>query len=95
MKIEGGRIKPCSNCLKARQKLSKMILHRTGLRLVEMTNGDITISLDTNLITATSRDDWHSYIGTRVYLAGRNVIDVDKAAPITSLGTIVKVSPVV
>lgn len=103
MKIEDGKIAPCSTCLRARQALKttagKLTAKALGRelptrRLVELTAGDIVITTATNKITSVDGPDWNEFLGREVYLAGKNVYDVAAAQPIRALGQIVKVSPI-
>lgn len=94
MKIENGRIKPCSTCLKARQRAKDMFqaaISKRGLyTLVECSHGSFEIHNGTHEITGVSRDDWIAFVGKVVYLAGKTIYDVNAAKPIGIFGSIVK-----
>jgi len=105
MKIEDGQIKPCSKCYKARQAIRDALALASGkarapyIRVVT-TQGEITIN-NTNRQIAyvaprpdTPGEGWGPYVGRRVYLAGRSVIDVALAARIEAFGMIVRSFPV-
>lgn len=97
MKFEGGKVKPCSSCYKARQAAkdaaAAMLNRRVRYTLVETENGDLTVDDKHTIIEATNQDHV-GLIGRRVYLAGKRVIDVEKASAAANVGRIIKVSPI-
>lgn len=99
MKFENGAIKPCSTCYKARQAAKDAMALIGGKQLpkairVLTTAGGFTIDKKTNTITEVLEDTLSPYVGVKVYLAGRNVIDVAKAAPIPELGQVQRSFPI-
>lgn len=97
MKIEGGKIKPCANCLRARQAAKDMfeasIGKRTKFTLVELEHGDMTIDNATHKVTAVhGMWDWSEYMGRTIYVSGKVLYDVEAAKPIHKLGTIRKIT---
>lgn len=96
MRIEGGKIKPCPTCLKARQKARDMFLASTGkmttYTLVECEHADFTIENATHKITAIRPAEWNEFVGRKVYLSGKTLYDVEAAKPIGRFGAIIKVT---
>lgn len=89
-------LKPCSNCLRARQRakgiLSALSRRKPSASLeVQCANGKITIDNSTRKI-ATTPPHMTDLIGTETYVAGAWVFDLPKAEPIYRLGRIVKVT---
>lgn len=90
MRFEGGRIKPCSTCLKTRQRvLDALQGNQTMYRLVECVGGSFVVENTSHKVTAASDPE---LVGTIVYLSGRIVYNVTTAKPIPRLGDIVKVT---
>lgn len=98
MKIEGGKVEPCSTCYKLRQIAKTAAGRALGRRqsaYLNVTTDKGTFVLDNkeHKIIEVGSPDWASYIGLNVYLAGKRVIDVAAAKPIGPLGQIVKAEP--
>lgn len=90
MKIEGGRVVPCSACLKTRQAFKDMFSSKKPKTLVECKMMDFVLDNKTHKIVAVSHDDFAGFVGTEVYRSGRIVYDVQKAKPIGAFGTVLK-----
>jgi hypothetical protein len=96
MRIENNRIKPCSTCLKVRQKAKELLDRASGkfkkYTLLECERGDLTIDNDAHAISAVSNEDWSGFVGMKVYISGQWVFDVNKAKPIGAFGPILKIT---
>lgn len=90
MRIENGKVKPCSTCLKTRQAVVDLLKGKKARTLVECTMVDFVIDNATHKISFVSNDDFGGFVGTQVYRSGRIVYDVEKARPIGAFGTVIK-----
>lgn len=90
MKIEGGKIKPCSTCLKTRQRVLDALQGKQAMyRRVQCTGGTFVVKNRTHAVTAATDPQ---LVGTIVYLSGRVVYNVTTAKQITGLGSVVNVT---
>lgn len=101
MKIEDGKIKPCSTCLKVRQAAKtaagRLLRRRQSPHSYVELEGGKQLMIENEghtIIGVKPKDALSEYLGRHVYLAGDKVIDVEHARPISALGKIVKVHPI-
>jgi hypothetical protein len=93
-------VKPCSKCLRARQKAAELLMGKPKRRLVQTDTGDIVLNEDHTVAEVRPMPkvtgDWVSLVGRKTYIAGKKLIDVtDKQpAPLAHVGRIIKVSPI-
>lgn len=90
MKIEGGKVGPCSTCLRVRQVVQDVLSNKKPKTLVECTMVDFVLDNKTHAILSVSHSDFASFVGVEVYRSGRIVYDVKKAKPIGAFGTVIK-----
>jgi len=94
MRIDNGSIKPCSNCLRARQAAKNAVDRVTGrfhdFKVVTTTLGRLVI--DNRSSTVTQADTrFAEFVGRKVYISGRIIYDVDAAKPLGALGNVVDI----
>lgn len=98
MRIEGGKIKPCSTCLKARQRTKDLVAALSGTKItrkqrIETSNCEIVT--ENRIVVEVSNEDFKGIVGSRVYLAGKRVLNVQTANVFPGLGHIVSVIDIV
>lgn len=98
MKFENGTIKPCSRCLKARQAAKDAVMKLAGMKQSQWQ--EITTTLGTLWVNTSDRTvagyrpkslPWDSILGRKVYIAGKQLIDVELANTIYIVGSIISV----
>lgn len=87
---------PCLKCLRARKRLRDLAALVTGQRgnqtLVEMTNVDLVLDRKNNIVNV-SHSDFDGYVGIKVYLSGRQLIqDIHPSRVLVELGFIRRAS---
>lgn len=99
MQIKDGKIKPCPTCLKARQAAKDLARRLAGNSLppytaYTMTSGAVLYVDSKTHVLAACTDCDLTILGRRVYVAGRQIIDVAEAEPLVGVGTVVASAPV-